>query len=70
MEPTALELKLDALIDALHEHTVAVYQWADACNALLNAMLEQEQDEANYVTDLKGNRIPIGDNRADSTTQP
>jgi hypothetical protein len=68
MEPTPLERKLDELIDALQAHTVAVYQWADACNGLLNAMLDSGEDAANYVVDLKGNRIPIHTNAdADST---
>jgi exonuclease V gamma subunit len=56
---SALEVKLDSLIEALHAHTVAVYHWADACNALLNAMLQSAEEEDAYITDLKGNRIPI-----------
>ncbi len=52
--------KLDTLVNALNAHTVAVYQWADACNALLNAMLESAEQEATFITDLKGNRIPVG----------
>jgi hypothetical protein len=60
--------KLDTLAEALNAHTVAVYQWADACNGLLNAMLDTAEDEANYVVDLKGNRIPIHTtDHADST---
>jgi exonuclease V gamma subunit len=62
--------KLDALTDALTAHTVAVYQWADACNGLLNAMLEQAEDEQTFITDLKGNRIDIGVGHADSTATP
>lgn len=52
--------KLDTLTQALNAHTVAVYQWADACNALLNALLQSAEEEEGFITDMKGNRIPIG----------
>jgi exonuclease V gamma subunit len=63
--------KLDTLTDALNAHTVAVYQWADACNALLNAMLETAEDESEFLTDLKGNRIELGNaQHADRAAKP
>jgi exonuclease V gamma subunit len=74
--PPAVDLapllaKMDTLINALNAHTVAVYQWADSCNALLNVMLDSAESEDDFITDLKGNRIPIhATTHADSTTKP
>ncbi len=58
--PSPLEAKLDELIAALNLHTQAVFMWADSCNALLNALLQSEEvDDERFITDLKGNRIPL-----------
>ncbi len=57
--PSQLEAKLDELIAALNLHTQAVFMWADSCNALLNTLLQSEEVDEGFITDLKGNRIPI-----------